>query len=74
MRYLWIAVAFAVIVIGVLIGRVFKLSQPVTMTIALLPAFLCLWKVLAPKSRFIVWVLAAVLGAACSWALMFAFR
>jgi hypothetical protein len=62
-----------VIVIGVLIGRVFKLSQPVIMTISMVPMFLLMWKVLAPKSRFSVWALAAAIGAAVAWVVVVAF-
>ena len=74
MRYIWLAIAFAVMVIGILIGRVFKLSQQVTLTVSMVAMFLCLWKVLAPKSRFLAWALAALLGAAFSWLLVLAFR
>jgi len=74
MRYLWIVPALLMAAIGILIGRVFKLSQAVTVTLAAVPMFLCLWKVFALKSRFFVWALAAVLGVAFAWALVFAFR
>jgi predicted branched-subunit amino acid permease len=73
MRYLWLAIAFVVGAIGILIGRVFKLSQPVTLTVSMVAMFLCLFKVLAPKSRFSLWALTAVIGAAVAWVLMFAF-
>jgi hypothetical protein len=74
MRYLWIIPAFLLAAIGILIGRVFKLSHAVTVALAAVPMFLCLWKVFALKSRFLVWALAAVLGVAFAWVLMFAFR
>ena len=74
MRYLWIAIAFAVGAIGILIGRVFKLPQQVTLTVSMVAMFLCLFKVLAPKSRFSLWALTAVIGAVVAWMLFWVFQ
>lgn len=76
MKYLWLVLAFLIVVVGVLAGRLLGLSLATTVTIAAVPAFLASFpfvKQRIPKVSFGLWLLAAVISTAVAWLLYFAF-
>ena len=77
MRYLWLALALLVAIVGVLVGRLLGLSRDAMVTTAMALTFLTLFpfvKQFAPKLRFPVWVFADVIGAAVAWMLFWVLR
>ena len=76
MRYVWLALAFLVTVVGVLVGRLLGLSGEATVVLATVPMFLTLFPFLKPwmpKLSFAYWALTIAIGAAVSWLLFVAF-
>ena len=76
MRYLWLALAFLVGIASVLLGSFLGLSRDVTTTTAMALTFLMLFpfvKQFAPKLRFSVWVIAAVISTVVAWLLSLGF-
>lgn len=76
MQYLWLALAFLVGAIGVVVGRLLKLSPPTTVTLSTVPAFLALFPFMKrwmPQAKFRYWAMAAALSAFFAWLLYNAF-
>lgn len=76
MRYLWLALAILLLLIGLAVGRLLKLPQPVAQAVATVPSFLAMYpfaKRWMPKARFVYWVLAAAISTAVGWLLYFGF-
>jgi hypothetical protein len=71
-RYVWLVAAVVIAVMGVLVGKMLRLSYPTTITLAAVPAFLVLFpwvKYLNPKLRFGAWLLAAAVSTIAAWAI-----
>lgn len=72
MRYVWLAPAFLVAVIGVLVGRVLSLSPPATVTLAGVATSFALFPFMKrwmPKTTFIQHAIAIAIGAVVAWLL-----
>lgn len=70
MRYVWLALALLVGVVGVLCGRLLGLSRDATATLAVVSTFLALFpfmKPWMPKMKFAYWALAAAISTAVAW-------
>ncbi|MDX6446106.1 MAG: hypothetical protein QOH71_3180 [Blastocatellia bacterium] len=77
MRYLWLVLAFVVALVSVLVGRSLRLSREATATAAIVPMWLAMFpfmKQYAPKLKFSVWALIAVVSAAVAGVLFYVFR
>ena len=76
MKYRWLLFAVVVLAVGFMAGRALKLSAPVTMTIAAVPAFLVSYPFMKhwmPRASFGYWVTAATISTAAGWLLFSAF-
>lgn len=76
MRYVWLALAFLVAVIGVLVGRLLSLSPPTTVTLAAVSSSLVSFPFMRrwmPKVTFSLWAIATAIGAAVAWLLYLGF-
>ena len=76
MRYLWLAFAFLVAVIGVVVGRLLNLSQPTEVILGTALTFLALFpfvKRWMPKAKFALWALAAAISVVVAWLLYLCF-
>ena len=77
MRYLWLAFAVLVALIGAAVGRLLKLPQPAAQAVIMVPMFLALFPFMKrwmPKVRFVSWVLVAVISTVVGWLLYVALR
>lgn len=77
MRYLWLGLAFVVGVIGVVVGRLLKLSPSTTATLSIVPSFLALFPFMKrwmPTAKFAHWATAAAISTAVAWLFIWAFR
>lgn len=75
MRYLWLAFAILVALIGAAVGRLLKLPQPAALTVIMVAMFLTLFPFMKrwmPKASFVSWVIAAVISTIVGWLLYFA--
>ena len=77
MRYLWLGLALVIALVSVLVGRFLGFSRDAIALITLVLTWLVLFpfvKPYAPKLKFSVWALTAVIGAAVGGGLFYAFR
>ena len=75
MRYVWLALAFLVAMVAVIICRRFGFSQETTATLAGIPTLLLLFpfvKRWMPKTKFAYWAIGVVFAACISWLLYLA--
>jgi hypothetical protein len=76
MRYLWLVLAIALLVIGIVVGRFFKLSPPAAYAAGMVPPFLAMYPFIKhwmPKASFAYWVTAAAIATATGWLFYFGF-
>ena len=77
MRYIWLALAFLVAIIGILVGLRLGFSKETTSVLATVPVLLTLYPFLKrwmPKMKFLYWALTVAIGAVVSWLLFLVFR
>jgi hypothetical protein len=77
LRYLWLALAFLLLLIGCAVGRLLKLPPPAAQAVATVPFFLALFPFIKrwmPKAKFAYWVTAAAISTAVGWLLYLAVR
>ena len=77
MRYLWLAFAILVALIGAAVGRLLKLPQLAALPVIMVPMFLALFPFMKrwmPKARFVSWVLVAVISTVVGWLLYVGLR
>jgi hypothetical protein len=76
MRYVWLAFAFLVAVVGVFVGRALSLSPPAsatltgTLTILAMFPFMKRWM---PKTSFGLWAITTAIGAVVTWLIYLGF-
>lgn len=76
MRYLWLVFAILLLVIGLAVGRLLKLPQPVAQIVSTVPFFLAMFPFMKrwmPKAKFAYWAMAAAISTVVSWLLYFGF-
>jgi hypothetical protein len=76
MRYLWLVFAILLLFIGMAVGRLLKLPQPLAQIVGTVPFFLAMFPFMKrwmPKAKFSYWLTAAAVATAVSWLLYFVF-
>jgi len=75
-RYLWLVFAILLLLIGIAVGRFFKLSPPVAYAVGTVPPFLAMYpfvKSWRPNASFAYWVTAAAIATGTGWLFYFGF-
>ena len=76
MRYVWLLIAFLITVISVFVGRLLKLSPPVTVGITAVTSSFAMFPFTQrwmPKTSFTAWAIGTVIGAAIAGLLYLGF-
>lgn len=76
MRYVWLALAFLVAVVGVFVGRALSLSRPASATLTGFLTILAMFPFMKrwmPKTTFVNWAITTAIGAAVAWLLYLGF-
>jgi hypothetical protein len=75
-RYLWLVFAISILIIGIAVGRLLKLQQPMAQIVATVPTFLATYPFMKrwmPKAKFYYWLTAAAVSTVSWWLLYFGF-